>query len=66
MTNVIHPKLDHDIVEDFEEEDDDPIAALPFKMGQVNLSIFLFKVFNVRILVKAGITHRLFKCINHL
>ena len=35
MTNAIHPKLDHDIVADFEEEDDDPIAALPFKMAQV-------------------------------
>jgi len=36
MTNIIHPKLDHEMVEDFEEDDeDDPIAALPFKTSMV-------------------------------
>ena len=50
MSNAIHPKLDHDIVADFEEEDDDPIAALPFKMAQVttqNLG-FLTIFFDIR------------------
>jgi hypothetical protein len=36
MTNIIHPKLDHEMVEDFEEDDeDDPITALPFKASMV-------------------------------
>ena len=51
MTNAIHPKLDHDIVADFEEEDDDPIAALPFKMAQVTCKFF-FKRSRVQILVR--------------
>ena len=38
MTNIIHPKLDHEMVEDFEEDDeDDPIAALPFRSTMVCL-----------------------------
>ena len=41
MSNIIHPKLDPDIVDDFEEEDDDPIASLPFKVSAVNTSLLL-------------------------
>ena len=44
MSNVIHPKLDHDMVDDFEEEDDDPIAALPFKVSAVNHSFVVVVV----------------------
>ena len=53
MTNAIHPKLDHDIVADFEEEDDDPIAALPFKMAQVTCQK-IFKRSLVQIPVREG------------
>ncbi len=36
MSNVVHPKLDPDVVEDFEEDDeDDPITGLPFNRGKV-------------------------------
>ena len=31
--------MDPDIVDDFEEEDDDPIASLPFKVSAVNPSL---------------------------
>ncbi len=36
MSNVVHPKLDPDVVEDFEEDDeDDPITGLPYNRGKV-------------------------------
>jgi hypothetical protein len=57
MTNIIHPKLDHEMVEDFEEDDeDDPIAALPFKTSMVIVSENPQKNFrNVKLTVKVRV-----------
>ncbi len=57
MTNIIHPKLDHEMVEDFEEDDeDDPIAALPFKTSMVIVSENPQKIFrNVKLTVKVRV-----------
>lgn len=36
MSNVVHPKLDQEVVEDFEEDDeDDPITALPYRVKYI-------------------------------